>query len=507
MLAVNTLAVATMVGLQTGQPPPAVWRRQVRAFDWAEHGAQLALGLLAALAVEHHPWVLPLLALPALAVYQTLLRQAELRQRLEDALLAEVGRLAAAPARPDTLAGMVEAAGRGLGDGALLFLTAPGRPELALAGWYHRDPEARARQRQLGAAAPPRRGAGAVGAVAAGDPALLLRDALADAATGGASNLAALGFRTAVCVPVRDEAGVLGVLVVGSASRRRALDERDLAVAEAVAGQIAASLARAGSARSCPRPRRNCGPGWRAWSRGSCSPTPPARSGSSTGGSRRSSTSTSGTWSDARRERRRRGWRRGWRTGPRPGSGCSRARRGRRGPRAPSRSRSPGRPAGSSRATAAPCATRMAIVGRLAVFTDVTAARRQARARDEFLAVAGHELKAPLTTVGGYLELLEAQLGKPGAADPVRLARYTGSAREELARLGRLAEDLLAVARAETGPLPLRTGALDLAALARAVAARFAGRPDLAASGHASAARRRVPSPPAATRSAWSRSW
>src|SRR6476660_6010840 len=68
---------------------------------------------------------------------------------------------------------------------------------------------------------------------------------------------------------------------------------------------------------------------------------------------------------------------------------------------------------------------------------------------------------------------LEAQLGRPGQADPARLARYTGTAREELARLGRLAEDLLAVARVEPGPLPLRMADLDLAALARAVAARF----------------------------------
>jgi len=126
-----------------------------------------------------------------------------------------------------------------------------------------------------------------------------------------------------------------------------------------------------------------------------------------------------------------------------------------------------------------------AIIGWLALFSDITEARRQARARDEFLAVAGHELKAPLTTVGGYLELLENQLGRPGEADPARLARYTGTAREELARLGRLAEDLLAVARVDTGRLPLRTANLDLAELARAVVARFAARPDLAMSGHA----------------------
>jgi HD-GYP domain-containing protein (c-di-GMP phosphodiesterase class II) len=88
---VNTLAVATIVGLQVGLPPHMVWRQSV-GFDAVEELAQLALGLLAAAMIDTHVWTLPLLLLPALAVYLSLQRQTGLRQQTLDAVesLADV---------------------------------------------------------------------------------------------------------------------------------------------------------------------------------------------------------------------------------------------------------------------------------------------------------------------------------------------------------------------------------------------------------------------------------
>ncbi|MGN6810518.1 MAG: GAF domain-containing protein [Thermomicrobiales bacterium] len=106
-------------------------------------------------------------------------------------------------------------------------------------------------------------------------------------------------------------------------------------------------------------------------------------------------------------------------------------------------------------------------VGRIEVYTDVTEARRLERAKDEFLATASHELKTPITTLGGYLELLGRQAEQPAGPDLARLNRYIVTARGELARLLRLSEDLLEVARIEAGRLTLQLKLGDLAATIR----------------------------------------
>ena len=124
------------------------------------------------------------------------------------------------------------------------------------------------------------------------------------------------------------------------------------------------------------------------------------------------------------------------------------------------------------------------IIGHIEVYTDVTEARRLARAKDEFLATVSHELRTPLMTVGGYLELVEAQLAGAGQPDSARLAGYVSTARDELARLRRLSEDLLAVTRLQIGRLALRPTPTDLGALVRETVARFAAPPNVAARGH-----------------------
>jgi len=80
MYMVNTMLVAGVIGLQSGQAPFSVWRQSTDLI----HGEQLsefALGLLAAVILGRHPWALPLLIFPTVAVYHSLERHVQLRRQ------------------------------------------------------------------------------------------------------------------------------------------------------------------------------------------------------------------------------------------------------------------------------------------------------------------------------------------------------------------------------------------------------------------------------------------
>jgi heavy metal sensor kinase len=86
----------------------------------------------------------------------------------------------------------------------------------------------------------------------------------------------------------------------------------------------------------------------------------------------------------------------------------------------------------------------------------------------EFVADAGHELRTPLALLRTELELA---LRQATTADELREAVRWSS--YEADRLSQLAEDLLLIARAERGRLPLRRHPIDVDALFSTVAARF----------------------------------
>jgi len=99
-------------------------------------------------------------------------------------------------------------------------------------------------------------------------------------------------------------------------------------------------------------------------------------------------------------------------------------------------------------------------------------ARQAIEARDQFLSVAAHELRTPITSVTGYARMLLRELGE--RKDPERIVRYAGRLDEAGSRLATLAEDLLDVSRIRSGQLPLRVGRVDLSELAQRVAVRYA---------------------------------
>lgn len=86
MYLINTLSVATVVGLQSGMAPLHVWYHSAVNVNRVEHLSQLGLGLLGAAVVDVHLWTLPLLVLLAFAVYLSLERHVQLRQQTVDAV-------------------------------------------------------------------------------------------------------------------------------------------------------------------------------------------------------------------------------------------------------------------------------------------------------------------------------------------------------------------------------------------------------------------------------------
>ena len=85
-----------------------------------------------------------------------------------------------------------------------------------------------------------------------------------------------------------------------------------------------------------------------------------------------------------------------------------------------------------------------------------------------FVADASHELRTPLALLETELELA---LRRPRSPDELRSAMT--SAAEEVDRLVRLAEDLLVLARADEGKLPLRRSRVPVGDLFETIARRF----------------------------------
>lgn len=97
--------------------------------------------------------------------------------------------------------------------------------------------------------------------------------------------------------------------------------------------------------------------------------------------------------------------------------------------------------------------------------------RSAVRARDEFLGIASHELKTPLTSL--RLQIQMAQRGLT-PADPDKLIKQAN-------RLARLVDDMLDISRINAGKLVLDPAPADLSALVNDVLDRF--QPQLAAAG------------------------
>jgi signal transduction histidine kinase len=103
------------------------------------------------------------------------------------------------------------------------------------------------------------------------------------------------------------------------------------------------------------------------------------------------------------------------------------------------------------------------------------AARQEAevavRQRDEFLSIAAHELKTPLTSLSGQAQLTLRQLRRAGPIDPDRIMRSLDVIAGQSNRLAMLLNQLLDVSRLEAGKLALTTSPTDLTALVAGIVA------------------------------------
>ncbi len=106
-------------------------------------------------------------------------------------------------------------------------------------------------------------------------------------------------------------------------------------------------------------------------------------------------------------------------------------------------------------------------VGKVAVYHDVTRERAIDRQKDEFLSLASHELKTPLTSIKGYTQLLLPRAGQNGT--PEREQRALRTIASQVDRMARLVGELLDLSRVDSGQLQIQIAPVDLTALVKRV--------------------------------------
>lgn len=95
--------------------------------------------------------------------------------------------------------------------------------------------------------------------------------------------------------------------------------------------------------------------------------------------------------------------------------------------------------------------------------------RSAVRVRDDFLAIAGHELKTPLAAMLMHLQTLDRAAQKESS----KLADRLGKANRSAERLDRLVNQLLDVSRVTAGRLHLETEPLNLVEVVKEVVSRY----------------------------------
>ncbi|HVS28634.1 MAG TPA: HAMP domain-containing sensor histidine kinase [Solirubrobacteraceae bacterium] len=89
-------------------------------------------------------------------------------------------------------------------------------------------------------------------------------------------------------------------------------------------------------------------------------------------------------------------------------------------------------------------------------------------ARKRFIAIASHELRTPIFSLSGFVELLEDE-----DLDDETRAHFLRQIAEQTERLRRLSTELLDLSKLEAGSLELNPERTDIGALARAVSSEF----------------------------------
>ena len=114
------------------------------------------------------------------------------------------------------------------------------------------------------------------------------------------------------------------------------------------------------------------------------------------------------------------------------------------------------------------------LAGRAALAVDNARLYREARhavqVRDEFLSVAAHELKTPVTTLLGFSQVLIGQLSQDGVLDERTVGRAVRAVEHGSRRMSRLVAQILDISRLDGGRLVLDRQITDLSALVHGIA-------------------------------------
>jgi signal transduction histidine kinase len=89
-------------------------------------------------------------------------------------------------------------------------------------------------------------------------------------------------------------------------------------------------------------------------------------------------------------------------------------------------------------------------------------------ARRDFIANASHELRTPIFSLGGFVELLDEE-----EPDPVARKEFVRTMREQVDRLAKLTVDLLDLSRLDADAVEVKAQPVDLGAIAGRVASEF----------------------------------
>ncbi|MHB1007107.1 MAG: PAS domain S-box protein [Chloroflexota bacterium] len=101
----------------------------------------------------------------------------------------------------------------------------------------------------------------------------------------------------------------------------------------------------------------------------------------------------------------------------------------------------------------------------IVVYSDITAMRQLEKVREDFIALAAHELKTPLTTIKGFVQLLNRQGGHDEREQEAFLVL-----RAQTERIVRIVQGMLTMAQVCGGNLRMRRQRCDLVEIARGVA-------------------------------------
>ena len=109
-------------------------------------------------------------------------------------------------------------------------------------------------------------------------------------------------------------------------------------------------------------------------------------------------------------------------------------------------------------------------VGQLAMTLEEMRGRlaRLDNARKEFIANASHELRTPIFSLGGFVELLDEE-----DPDPAARAEFVATMRGQIDRLTKLTTDLLDLSKLDADALTVRAVEMDLTEIAHAITEEF----------------------------------